>query len=130
MGKGRERRRRGRRGEGGGEGRRGGGEGGRRRGEEGKEREGGGEGRKGRKGREEERGGGEGDAQGGQCGVSLLQFMFKDIKFKEPQLKELVVTNMGQRPVHISFICKPNDEAYCKPWIVIKPSSAVIQPCG
>ena len=120
MGKGRERRRRGRRGEGGGEGRRGGGEGGRRRGEEGKEREGGGEGR----------GGGEGDAQGGQCGVSLLQFMFKDIKFKEPQLKELVVTNMGQRPVHISFICKPNDEAYCKPWIVIKPSSAVIQPCG
>ena len=56
--------------------------------------------------------------------------MFKDIKFKEPQLKELVVTNMGQRPVHISFICKPNDEAYCKPWIVIKPSSAVIQPCG
>ena len=85
------------------------------RGGEGEEREGGGEGRRGRKGREEERGGGEGDAQGGQCGVSLLQFMFKDIKFKEPQLKELVVTNMGQRPVHISFICKPNDEAYCKP---------------
>ena len=86
--------------------------------EGGEEREGGGEGRRG------------GDAQGGQCGVFLLQFMFKDVKFKEPQLKELVVTNMGQRPVHISFICKPNDEAYCKPWIVIKPSSAVIQPCG
>lgn len=62
--------------------------------------------------------------------MSLLQFMFKDVKFKESQLKELVVTNMGQRPVHISFICKPNDESYSKPWIAIKPSSAVIQPCG
>ena len=56
--------------------------------------------------------------------------MFKDVKFKESQLKELVVTNMGQHPVHISFICKPNDESYSKPWIAIKPSSAVIQPCG
>ena len=90
----------------------------------------GGEEKEGGEGREEKKGGRRGGAQGGQCGMSLLQFMFKDVKFKEPQLKELVVTNMGQRPVHISFICKPNDESYCKPWIAIKPSSAVIQPCG
>ena len=46
-----------------------------------------------------------------------------------PQLRRLVVTNTGQRPVHISFIPKLNDTALTKDWLVVKPTSAVIHPC-
>ena len=45
-----------------------------------------------------------------------------------PQTKKLYVTNTGQRPVHMSFIPKLDEKAYCKPWLDVKPSSAVIRP--
>lgn len=59
---------------------------------------------------------------------SLLQFQFENVKFMTPQSKRLVVTNTGQRPVHVSFIPKLDEKAYCQPWLEVKPSSAVIQP--
>ena len=66
---------------------------------------------------------------GSHCDPPHPQFTFKDVKFKAPQSKCLVVTNTGQRPVHVSFIPKLDDESYSKPWLSVKPSSAVIQPC-
>jgi len=38
------------------------------------------------------------------------------------------VTNTGQRPVHISFIPKLDDEKLTKDWLTVKPTSAVIHP--
>ena len=45
-----------------------------------------------------------------------------------PQLRKLIVTNTGSRPVLVSFIPKLDEDAYSKPWIAAKPSSAVVQP--
>ena len=58
-----------------------------------------------------------------------LQFKFQSVQFLVPQTKRLVVTNTGQRPVHISFIPKLDDTLVCKQWLDVKPLSAVIHPC-
>ena len=59
----------------------------------------------------------------------LLQFQFKDVRFMMPREQKLVVTNTGRRPVHISFIPKLDEKNVCKPWLEVKPTSAVIHPC-
>ncbi len=46
----------------------------------------------------------------------------------EPHTKRLVVTNTGNRPVHISFIPKLDDTVVCKPWLDVKPLSTVMHP--
>ena len=57
-----------------------------------------------------------------------LQFQFRNVRFMFPQEQRLVVTNTGRRPVHISFIPKLDEKNICKPWLEVKPRSAVIQP--
>ena len=64
-----------------------------------------------------------------QVDLNTMEFHFKDVKFNVPQMKKLVVTNTGSRPVHISFIPKLDETTVCKPWMDLKPTSAVIQPC-
>lgn len=51
------------------------------------------------------------------------------MRFLVPQSRRLVVTNTGQRPVHISFIPKLDDTSLTKNWLTVKPTSAVIHPC-
>lgn len=63
-----------------------------------------------------------------QVDLSQTEFIFKDVKFLLPQSKKLIITNTGSRPVLVSFIPKLDEEAYSKPWIEAKPSSAVLQP--
>lgn len=40
--------------------------------------------------------------------------------------QQLKVVNTGQRPVQVSFLTTPNKKSICKPWLNIKPESAVI----
>lgn len=58
-----------------------------------------------------------------------LQFKFQNVRFMIPQEQRLVVTNTGRRLVHVSFIPKLDEKNICKPWLEVKPQSAVIQPC-
>ena len=60
---------------------------------------------------------------------SPLQFQFKNVRFMMPQEQKLEVTNTGRRPVHVSFIPKLDEKKICKPWLEVKPMSAVIHPC-
>ena len=61
--------------------------------------------------------------------LSLPQFQFQNVRFMIPHEQRLVVTNPGRRPVHIYFVPKLNEKNICKPWLEVKPVSAVIQPC-
>ena len=55
-----------------------------------------------------------------------FQIKFKDVKFIEPQSRSVKVTNTGQVPVCYEFINKPKETNFCKPWLNIEPSTAVI----
>jgi hypothetical protein len=57
-----------------------------------------------------------------------LPLQLDSLFLQVPQTRRLYVTNTGSRPVLVSFIPKLDEEAYCKPWIEAKPSSAVVQP--
>ncbi|XP_052809512.1 inositol polyphosphate 5-phosphatase OCRL-like [Mya arenaria] len=56
------------------------------------------------------------------------EFLFLDVKFSEPHELILAVANTGQIPVTFEFINKPDEDTYCKPWLKVSPSSAVIEP--
>ncbi len=64
-----------------------------------------------------------------QVDLNKTEFHFPNVKFLVPQSAVLEVKNTGKRPVHISFIPKLDQTAACKPWMELRPSSAVIQPC-
>ncbi|XP_052808997.1 inositol polyphosphate 5-phosphatase OCRL-like isoform X2 [Mya arenaria] len=63
-----------------------------------------------------------------QVSLTQREFLFLDVKFMEPHELILAVANTGQIPVTFEFINKPDEDTYCKPWLKVSPSSAVIEP--
>ncbi|XP_077193371.1 type II inositol 1,4,5-trisphosphate 5-phosphatase isoform X2 [Paroedura picta] len=59
--------------------------------------------------------------------LSKGEFLFKDVKFLQFQEESVTVHN-GPVPCQFKFINKPNEDTYCKPWLVAKPSEGFLLP--
>ena len=63
-----------------------------------------------------------------QVELDALELDFSVVKFLEPKLLPIGITNTGQIPVQYGFVNKPNDTHFCKPWLKIKNFSDIIMP--
>ncbi|XP_053397394.1 inositol polyphosphate 5-phosphatase OCRL-like [Mercenaria mercenaria] len=63
-----------------------------------------------------------------QVTLAQKEFVFKDVKFAQPQEQILAVANIGQVPVTYEFINKLDEDSHCKPWLKVNPVQAVIPP--
>ncbi|XP_061091151.1 inositol polyphosphate 5-phosphatase OCRL isoform X1 [Conger conger] len=60
--------------------------------------------------------------------LTRTEFLFGNVKFCQLQKESFLITNDGQAPCHFSFIPKPNDTQYCKPWLRAEPCYGFLEP--
>ncbi|KAI1898109.1 hypothetical protein AGOR_G00068950 [Albula goreensis] len=60
--------------------------------------------------------------------LSRREFHFENVKFCQLQRERFLMTNDGQAPCHFTFIPKPNDSQYCKPWLRAEPCYGFLEP--
>ncbi|XP_071392507.1 inositol polyphosphate 5-phosphatase OCRL isoform X2 [Centroberyx affinis] len=60
--------------------------------------------------------------------LSMRDFTFENVKFRQLQKERFIITNDGQVPCHFAFIPKLNDTQYCKPWLRAEPSDGFLEP--
>ncbi|XP_053486457.1 inositol polyphosphate 5-phosphatase OCRL isoform X1 [Ictalurus furcatus] len=62
--------------------------------------------------------------------LSLTQreFHFENVKFRQLQKQNFLITNDGQVPCTFAFIPKLTDSQYCKPWLRADPNDGVLDP--
>ncbi|XP_051920456.1 type II inositol 1,4,5-trisphosphate 5-phosphatase isoform X1 [Hippocampus zosterae] len=58
--------------------------------------------------------------------LSEREFHFEEVKYMAHQARTLSIFNDGQVPCHFEFIPKPNEVAYCKPWLTANPPKGFI----
>jgi phosphatidylinositol-bisphosphatase len=58
--------------------------------------------------------------------VDSTDIMFDTVRFIEPAYRTLAIANTGQVPVQFEFIKKPGEERFCRPWLIMEPSSGFI----
>ena len=63
-----------------------------------------------------------------QVELDRLELDFSAVKFLEPKMMQIGITNTGQIPVQYGFVNKLNDPHFCKPWLKIKNFSDIIMP--
>lgn len=60
--------------------------------------------------------------------LSMREFTFKNVKFRQLQRERFLIKNDGQVACHFAFIPKLNDSQYCKPWLRAEPSDGFLEP--
>uniref|UniRef100_UPI003AAF458D inositol polyphosphate 5-phosphatase OCRL isoform X4 n=1 Tax=Centroberyx gerrardi TaxID=166262 RepID=UPI003AAF458D len=60
--------------------------------------------------------------------LTMRDFTFENVKFRQLQKERFIITNDGQVPCHFAFIPKLNDTQYCKPWLRAEPSDGFLEP--
>lgn len=63
-----------------------------------------------------------------QVTVDPTEIVFDLVKFREPQVRDIIIANTGQVPAVFEFIKKLDDASYCKEWLRITPFSGCIKP--
>ncbi|XP_060527450.1 inositol polyphosphate 5-phosphatase OCRL isoform X2 [Cylas formicarius] len=63
-----------------------------------------------------------------QVTVDPSEVHFEQIKFREPQTKEIIIANTGVVPADFEFIKKLDEVSYCKDWLRILPYCGSINP--
>lgn len=58
--------------------------------------------------------------------LSKQEFHFKNVKYMQHQAEKLSLFNDGQVPCQFEFIQKPNEPAYCKPWLTANPHKGFV----
>lgn len=58
--------------------------------------------------------------------LNVMEICFSNVKFRERQSRQVTVRNTGQVPVKFQFINKLNEATFCKPWLKVEPSSALV----
>ncbi|XP_062996870.1 type II inositol 1,4,5-trisphosphate 5-phosphatase [Elgaria multicarinata webbii] len=59
--------------------------------------------------------------------LSKREFLFKDVKYMQLQVESFTIHN-GSVPCQFEFINKPDDDTYCKPWLIANPSKGFLLP--
>nr|XP_020656276.1 type II inositol 1,4,5-trisphosphate 5-phosphatase isoform X1 [Pogona vitticeps] len=59
--------------------------------------------------------------------LSKREFLFKDVKYMQLRTESFTVQN-GPVPCQFEFISKPDEDAYCKPWLRANPSKGFLLP--
>ncbi|XP_061452357.1 type II inositol 1,4,5-trisphosphate 5-phosphatase isoform X2 [Rhineura floridana] len=59
--------------------------------------------------------------------LSKREFLFKDVKYMQLQVKPFTIRN-GPVPCQFEFINKPDEDSYCKPWLMANPSKGFLLP--
>ncbi|XP_054855269.1 type II inositol 1,4,5-trisphosphate 5-phosphatase [Eublepharis macularius] len=59
--------------------------------------------------------------------LSKREFLFKDVKYLQRRVETFTICN-GPVPCQFEFINKPDEDTYCKPWLIAKPSKGFLLP--
>ncbi|XP_014463409.1 type II inositol 1,4,5-trisphosphate 5-phosphatase isoform X1 [Alligator mississippiensis] len=59
--------------------------------------------------------------------LSQREFFFKDVKYMQLQVEKLTIRN-GQVPCQFEFISKPDEDTYCKEWLIANPCKGFLLP--
>ncbi|XP_051494070.1 type II inositol 1,4,5-trisphosphate 5-phosphatase isoform X2 [Apus apus] len=57
--------------------------------------------------------------------LSQREFYFEDVKYMQLQVKKFTIRN-GEVPCQFEFISKPDEETYCKEWLIANPSKGFL----
>ncbi|XP_025899111.1 type II inositol 1,4,5-trisphosphate 5-phosphatase isoform X2 [Nothoprocta perdicaria] len=57
--------------------------------------------------------------------LSRREFHFADVKYMQLQVQKFTIRN-GQVPCQFEFISKPDEETYCKQWLIANPSKGFL----
>ncbi|KAM9532297.1 LOW QUALITY PROTEIN: type II inositol 1,4,5-trisphosphate 5-phosphatase [Guaruba guarouba] len=57
--------------------------------------------------------------------LSQREFHFEDVKYMQLQVARFTIRN-GQVPCQFEFISKPDEESYCKEWLIANPSKGFL----
>ncbi|KAM4656792.1 type II inositol 1,4,5-trisphosphate 5-phosphatase isoform 1-T1 [Amazona ochrocephala] len=57
--------------------------------------------------------------------LSQREFHFEDVKYMQLQVERFTIRN-GQVPCQFEFISKPDEESYCKEWLIANPSKGFL----
>uniref|UniRef100_A0A8C0BGR7 phosphoinositide 5-phosphatase n=1 Tax=Buteo japonicus TaxID=224669 RepID=A0A8C0BGR7_9AVES len=57
--------------------------------------------------------------------LSQREFHFEDVKYMQLQVEKFTIRN-GQVPCQFEFISKPDEETYCKEWLIANPSKGFL----
>uniref|UniRef100_A0A8B9PU98 phosphoinositide 5-phosphatase n=1 Tax=Apteryx owenii TaxID=8824 RepID=A0A8B9PU98_APTOW len=57
--------------------------------------------------------------------LSQREFHFADVKYMQLQVEKFTIHN-GQVPCQFEFISKPDEETYCKEWLIANPSKGFL----
>ncbi|XP_010159603.1 PREDICTED: type II inositol 1,4,5-trisphosphate 5-phosphatase-like, partial [Eurypyga helias] len=57
--------------------------------------------------------------------LSQREFHFEDVKYMQLQVERFTIRN-GQVPCQFEFISKPDEETYCKEWLIANPSKGFL----
>ncbi|XP_061305847.1 type II inositol 1,4,5-trisphosphate 5-phosphatase isoform X1 [Pezoporus flaviventris] len=57
--------------------------------------------------------------------LSRREFHFEDVKYMQLQVERFTIRN-GQVPCQFEFISKPDEESYCKEWLIANPSKGFL----
>ncbi|XP_076877050.1 inositol polyphosphate 5-phosphatase OCRL isoform X3 [Brachyhypopomus gauderio] len=60
--------------------------------------------------------------------LTRREFSFENVKFRQLQRQNFLITNDGQVPCTFAFIPKLNDTQYCKPWLRADPNEGLLDP--
>lgn len=60
--------------------------------------------------------------------VEPIEIHFNNVKYLEPQTRELCIANTGQVPVRFQFIKKLEESTYCKDWLNVEPHLKCMLP--
>ncbi|KAI0240801.1 Inositol polyphosphate 5-phosphatase OCRL [Lamellibrachia satsuma] len=58
--------------------------------------------------------------------LDLMEISFANVKFRDRHSRQVTVTNTGQVPVKFQFINKLNEATFCKSWLKVEPSCAIV----
>uniref|UniRef100_A0A663MQ04 phosphoinositide 5-phosphatase n=1 Tax=Athene cunicularia TaxID=194338 RepID=A0A663MQ04_ATHCN len=59
--------------------------------------------------------------------LSQREFHFEDVKYMQLQVEKFTICN-GPVPCQFEFISKPDEETYCKEWLIANPSKGFLLP--
>eukprot|EP00117_Sycon_ciliatum_P027232 scpid22968/ scgid22172/ Inositol polyphosphate 5-phosphatase OCRL-1; Lowe oculocerebrorenal syndrome protein len=60
--------------------------------------------------------------------LATNELIFNDVRYREEQSRLLEISNVGQVPMQFSFVPKPQEPSYCRPWLWIKPAVGFVYP--
>ncbi|XP_048240023.1 inositol polyphosphate 5-phosphatase OCRL-like isoform X1 [Haliotis rufescens] len=63
-----------------------------------------------------------------QVKLNTTEFYFENVRFIEPQQKELAITNTGRVPVEYKFINELDGVKFCIPWLKVSPRKHTVMP--